>query len=438
MDTNQDYYSILGVLKNAELLVIKAAHKAMLKIYHPDRYKGGKAEGTRITQKINEAYTTLKDPKLRIKYDKTFHYNNSESKNESTTNNTRDSINEQWNFITKYQPEIVKLEQNLKKISPEEAEVFKIEIIQHKQFAHAKKIATALENQYLTKHFGKDSEIREFARFLLFSNKRNVAKELNKAVTMFEDKIELDSVIQQIKLRFSIYFKSTKEKEKLEALRRENARKIKIKRLETIKKEKERAIERERLETIKRKKEREIEIIRLEALKKEKERAIERERLEIIKRKKEHEIEIKRLEAIKKEKERAIERERLETLKRKKEREVEIIRLKALKKEKERTIERERLETLKRKEEHEIEIIRLETLKRKKKLEVEIEIERKIRIENELIRKKERERVKEIEYKIRTENELIRKKERERVKEIEYKIRTENELIRKNEREREK
>ncbi|GAB56204.1 hypothetical protein GPUN_2089 [Glaciecola punicea ACAM 611] len=56
MDVSKDYYAILGILPSAEILVIKAAHKAMLKVYHPDKFKGTKEEAHLKTVDINEAY----------------------------------------------------------------------------------------------------------------------------------------------------------------------------------------------------------------------------------------------------------------------------------------------------------------------------------------------------------------------------------------------
>lgn len=59
-----DYYSRLGVNKQASQDEIKKAYKKLAMQHHPDR--GG---DQRIFQQINEAYDTLKDPQKRSQYD---------------------------------------------------------------------------------------------------------------------------------------------------------------------------------------------------------------------------------------------------------------------------------------------------------------------------------------------------------------------------------
>lgn len=59
-----DYYSILGVPRNADENTIRKAYKKQSMQHHPDR--GGDEEKFK---EINEAYSTLKDPQKRAEYD---------------------------------------------------------------------------------------------------------------------------------------------------------------------------------------------------------------------------------------------------------------------------------------------------------------------------------------------------------------------------------
>lgn len=59
-----DYYSILGITKNASNDEIKKAYRKMASIHHPDR--GGNKEKF---QEIQAAYDTLADPQKKAEYD---------------------------------------------------------------------------------------------------------------------------------------------------------------------------------------------------------------------------------------------------------------------------------------------------------------------------------------------------------------------------------
>ncbi|WP_262963812.1 J domain-containing protein [Methylobacter psychrophilus] len=65
----KDYYQILGIIDCTDLAIIKAVYKALMMIYHPDRYAGNKDEAVRKSKEINEAYGVLIDPDKRKKYD---------------------------------------------------------------------------------------------------------------------------------------------------------------------------------------------------------------------------------------------------------------------------------------------------------------------------------------------------------------------------------
>ena len=59
----RDYYQVLGVSPTADSIVIRAAYKALMKTYHPDRVDSYQDK----VKSINEAYecpTTIKFVKL--------------------------------------------------------------------------------------------------------------------------------------------------------------------------------------------------------------------------------------------------------------------------------------------------------------------------------------------------------------------------------------
>ncbi|UCH20433.1 MAG: DnaJ domain-containing protein [Deltaproteobacteria bacterium] len=66
--SNNDYYQILGVNKNASDQEIKKAYRKLAMKYHPDHAKGDKAAEEKF-KKISEAYAVLSDKEKRKQYD---------------------------------------------------------------------------------------------------------------------------------------------------------------------------------------------------------------------------------------------------------------------------------------------------------------------------------------------------------------------------------
>lgn len=70
---NQDYYSILGISKDASDAEIKNAYRSLAKKYHPDRFAtksdAEKKEAEEKFKQINEAYSVLSDPEKKSNYD---------------------------------------------------------------------------------------------------------------------------------------------------------------------------------------------------------------------------------------------------------------------------------------------------------------------------------------------------------------------------------
>jgi len=65
----KDYYSILGVPRNASDEEIKKAYRKLAMQYHPDRNPGKEKWANEKFKEINEAYSVLGDPQKRRQYD---------------------------------------------------------------------------------------------------------------------------------------------------------------------------------------------------------------------------------------------------------------------------------------------------------------------------------------------------------------------------------
>jgi DnaJ-class molecular chaperone len=68
MPAPRSHYQTLNVSIDAEIVVIEAAYRALMKKYHPDQ--GAQArEGAPSAADINEAFAVLRDPQRRAAYD---------------------------------------------------------------------------------------------------------------------------------------------------------------------------------------------------------------------------------------------------------------------------------------------------------------------------------------------------------------------------------
>src|ERR1044072_3228272 len=70
----RDYYSILGVAKDATAEEIKRSYRKLALKYHPDRNAGDESAAVRYKE-ILQAYEVLSDPAKRAKYDELGHDN---------------------------------------------------------------------------------------------------------------------------------------------------------------------------------------------------------------------------------------------------------------------------------------------------------------------------------------------------------------------------
>ncbi len=186
MNNQQDHYRILGVTEDAEEIVIRAAYRALAQKYHPDRWTGSPAVGEEKMRSINIAYEVLSDSEKRRNYDAIREGGSfkeeTNSDEESIFDSERDS---DWEVAARYQPELLILEKNLSRIATELAFTFRLTLLESRNFAESRAIATALEKKFLEKFFGSDPDGQEFARELLLEGRRDAAREVNRVAKVF-------------------------------------------------------------------------------------------------------------------------------------------------------------------------------------------------------------------------------------------------------------
>lgn len=199
----KDHYRILGVIQDAEDIIIKAAYRALAQRYHPDKWPGSPAEATRRMSKINGAFVVLSDPKKRKQYDQSRasnEYNELEedSNNVGTEDDLGNSLNENWSEAVKYFTDLEDIINDLSRISKPLAQTYKVYLLESRDFTKRKIIADQFERKFLEKYFGTNEEIIRFSRFLIRWKVKSAAKELNRAINLLGNNIHPKLIINRI------------------------------------------------------------------------------------------------------------------------------------------------------------------------------------------------------------------------------------------------
>ncbi len=199
-----DYYAILGVLPNAEDVVIRAAYKALAQRYHPDKFTGSAAEASLRMQEINAAYSVLGDPLKRANYDdkRCADIGDSSSYFDEGADSQEpdyDPLEEQWSVVVSYFPELIKINGRLQDIAWRLAYSFRAALLENKKFENAEAIENVIENKFLQSYFGTNQEILTFAKDLIAAKNRRAALALNRAIMVIGSFNDANRIIQKIK-----------------------------------------------------------------------------------------------------------------------------------------------------------------------------------------------------------------------------------------------
>ena len=207
INKEKDYYAILGVTPNAEDVVIRAAYKALMQRYHPDRSSEGGNETNKKATEINEAYRILSNSELRKEYDE---LRGTGTKNAGTTFEDNEAPKEDqefigdWNFACEYYPYLTTLSDRLKKISWRLSLAFQALLLETKAYDNAKNISEVMEIEFLNTYFGENEEIIDFSKELIFSDNREALKELNKAIRILGSPSDSSVLINKIRKKYGI------------------------------------------------------------------------------------------------------------------------------------------------------------------------------------------------------------------------------------------
>lgn len=203
MSINVDYYKVLGLVPSAENIVIKAAYRALVSVYHPDKNPTSDAE-EKIRQ-INIAYEVLSDTSKRKQYDvgrQPQEHNASPSEFEDVKPFTTDPLEKSWAIAVSFYPNIEHEHKDLEKISWRLGFVFKLLLLEEQNYSGSSEIAQKLKIGYLSRYFGKDSAVLEYAEHLIKAHEIQAALYVNEVVSVMGRSVTALDITTKVNERF--------------------------------------------------------------------------------------------------------------------------------------------------------------------------------------------------------------------------------------------
>ena len=204
----KDYYRTLGILDDAEDIIIRAAYRALAQRYHPDKWRGDQVEANKRMSEINEAYGILSDTIKRKKFDEDFFKYKardeaSEQNFDSYSEEELDEIDDAWKTATDFFPSIKNDFLELRKINSVLAKTFITALIESQLFDKSSAIRKKYEIEYLQRFYGNNKFVREFAKFLLINNQKNAAVRVNTIVRHLGDSATYTQIYDKVASEFS-------------------------------------------------------------------------------------------------------------------------------------------------------------------------------------------------------------------------------------------
>jgi curved DNA-binding protein CbpA len=198
MNLNKDYYRTLGVLQDAEDIIIKAAYRALAQKYHPDKFQNNPKTAESRMQDINEAYTVLSDPLIRKQYDENRVKSEYEEYPTEDTEDLLHTLDKDWSDALEYFPDLVEIASKLSTFSKTLEYTFKVIVIEKKEFNNRQALAENLKLSYFEKYFGTNKKVHEFAEILYSYDRRDLLKKLNRAVNLLGSDVNPSIIIDKI------------------------------------------------------------------------------------------------------------------------------------------------------------------------------------------------------------------------------------------------
>jgi curved DNA-binding protein CbpA len=210
MNDTIDYYSVLGVLPNAEHIVVVAAYRALASRYHPDKWRGDVSQATKRMADINNAYETLGNPEKRKAYDSSRSatygtFDPKDDEQDQAFDSALLELEQRWQVAVGIFPDLANIRKKLAKTSHKLSFAFVNVMLETKFFSNRNNIADSMESTFLERYFGTNKKIIEFAKELIIMGKKDAVVALNKLVDVLGFEVDPELIKSKIISDFNLF-----------------------------------------------------------------------------------------------------------------------------------------------------------------------------------------------------------------------------------------
>ncbi|WP_108879681.1 DnaJ domain-containing protein [Anderseniella sp. Alg231-50] len=184
-DPSKDYFAVLGLSSQAPPEVVKAAHRALAKKFHPDLHSGEDTEAEKRFQEIQEAYEVLRDEDklkqylaLRAQIKLQMQQQQAAPARPHIRPRVYLKLDDRWDHLVRRYPELSQHYAKFCFLSHKLGRQYKLIILGNQNPARFKRVAAKLERQFYRRHFSYHRNLQTLARKLAASHRRHAVRML--------------------------------------------------------------------------------------------------------------------------------------------------------------------------------------------------------------------------------------------------------------------
>ena len=188
-DPSKDYFAVLGLSSEADPEVVKAAHRALAKKFHPDRNQNDDGEPKQKFHDIQEAYEVLSDDDrlqqyLRLRAQMLMQEQMQKTKAAGPQLRPRVylKLDDRWEHLVRKHPELSQHYARFCFMSHKLGNQFKLIILGTQDHTRFRRVAAKLERQFYRKHFSYHGNLQTLARKLAENHRRHAVRMLQSEI----------------------------------------------------------------------------------------------------------------------------------------------------------------------------------------------------------------------------------------------------------------